>query len=520
MKPIFLPFFILMIFTFSGYGQQDATANLSFFNSSLNTLSENPEQTKKVADYFVKNAESPDQKAAAEYLLFEYEKLYGNSTQSIEHLFEAKKNLNIDSDSSLKTLVLTAVAQTCRRYGMGSIATKYLEEASNIHSKIPLETENSIARIKFYQEQAQSLVSHDNEQGAIETIKNTEQYLEQIKEQYPAIYAEGLNAIAEHFQDLKEIDLANQYFTDAYTIQIDNQIQSSSTAARSLLGLGNILLKQRQFLKAREFLLKAEDIQLKEPDVTFQILSGLSTINKELDSLADSRNYYLESTRLSGTLMSNERNVRNTLLTLIQKDQEKSTANDTNKYYVIGGLIAGLLFMIIVANYFYNKKLDREYLHFQKIIKQIDKKEKIELASSKEITTETTASTGTNIPSETENAILKRLEAFEASDNYANPNMSLALLAKQMKTNTKYISEIIHTHKNKNFNTYINELRINYIIKLMQEDSKYLNYKVSYLAEKSGFSSHSAFTVVFKSITKITPKQFVTFLKKGNHRPS
>ena len=89
-------------------------------------------------------------------------------------------------------------------------------------------------------------------------------------------------------------------------------------------------------------------------------------------------------------------------------------------------------------------------------------------------------------------------------------------MAKQLDTNTKYISEIIHTHKNKNFNTYINELRINHIIQLMKEDKKYLNYKVSYLAEESGFSSHSAFTVVFKSITGITPKQFISFLKKDD----
>ena len=85
-----------------------------------------------------------------------------------------------------------------------------------------------------------------------------------------------------------------------------------------------------------------------------------------------------------------------------------------------------------------------------------------------------------------------------------------------MKTNIKYLSEIIHTHKGVNFNTYINNLRINHIITLMQQDKKYLTYKVSYLAEEAGFSSHSAFTVIFKSITNLTPKQFITFLKKKN----
>ena len=49
----------------------------------------------------------------------------------------------------------------------------------------------------------------------------------------------------------------------------------------------------------------------------------------------------------------------------------------------------------------------------------------------------------------------------------------------------------------------------------MKTEKAYLTYKVSYLAESSGFSSHSAFTVVFKNITGFTPKQFITFLKKS-----
>jgi len=149
------------------------------------------------------------------------------------------------------------------------------------------------------------------------------------------------------------------------------------------------------------------------------------------------------------------------------------------------------------------------------VIKQLENKQKLE-APKKVVREENVETKGVTIPEETENAILKRLEDFETTTNYTNQNMSLPVLAKQLNTNTKYISEIIHTHKNKNFNTYINELRINHIIQLMKEDKKYLNYKVSYLAEESGFSSHSAFTVVFKSITGITPKQFVSFLKKDD----
>jgi AraC-like DNA-binding protein len=41
-----------------------------------------------------------------------------------------------------------------------------------------------------------------------------------------------------------------------------------------------------------------------------------------------------------------------------------------------------------------------------------------------------------------------------------------------------------------------------------------MHYKISYLAEKCGFSSHSSFATVFKSIAGITPVTFIELLKE------
>lgn len=92
--------------------------------------------------------------------------------------------------------------------------------------------------------------------------------------------------------------------------------------------------------------------------------------------------------------------------------------------------------------------------------------------------------------------------------------MSLANLASQFDTNTKYLSEIINKHYNVNFNTYINKLRVNYIVEKLKTDANYMNYKISYLAEDAGFSSHSSFATVFKSITGIAPVTFIDLLKE------
>lgn len=57
-------------------------------------------------------------------------------------------------------------------------------------------------------------------------------------------------------------------------------------------------------------------------------------------------------------------------------------------------------------------------------------------------------------------------------------------------------------------------MRVKYIVKKLKTEPNYLNYKVSYLAEESGFSSHSSFATVFKNITGISPNVFIELLKK------
>ena len=121
------------------------------------------------------------------------------------------------------------------------------------------------------------------------------------------------------------------------------------------------------------------------------------------------------------------------------------------------------------------------------------------------------------ISKEKEDDILKKLEELEQSDRFLNKNMSLSILAGQLDTNTKYLTEVINTTKGKNFNAYINELRINHIAYLLKNKPEFLQYKVSYLADFSGFSSHGAFTTIFKSVTGMSPNTYIQQIKKSKN---
>ncbi len=113
------------------------------------------------------------------------------------------------------------------------------------------------------------------------------------------------------------------------------------------------------------------------------------------------------------------------------------------------------------------------------------------------------------VPDKTEARLLHQLENFEANQRYTASNINLKSLAAELDTNPRYLSEIINRHKNVNFSTYINELRIHYIVSKLREDPEYRKFKVSYLAEECGFSSHSLFTTVFKNTMGFSPIEFI-----------
>lgn len=60
-----------------------------------------------------------------------------------------------------------------------------------------------------------------------------------------------------------------------------------------------------------------------------------------------------------------------------------------------------------------------------------------------------------------------------------------------------------------NVNSYINSLRINYILEKLNSDPKYLQYSISYLAGETGFSTHSKFSQVFKNVVGMNPSEYI-----------
>lgn len=194
-----------------------------------------------------------------------------------------------------------------------------------------------------------------------------------------------------------------------------------------------------------------------------------------------------------------ETNQNNNLEFQNQKQLKKTGFTAAGFLAIITGLL--ICFLLLKSS---NKDLKKQAEFFEK-------QKKLEEAS---VINKIIEKDPNKISKEKEDEILQKLEEWEKQQRYLDKNMTISMLSSQMGVNTKYLSEVINSSKGKNFNGYINELRINHIARLLRTDPVYLNYKVSYLAEYSGFSSHSAFTTVFKSVTGMSPNAYIQEISK------
>lgn len=204
-------------------------------------------------------------------------------------------------------------------------------------------------------------------------------------------------------------------------------------------------------------------------------------------------------------------------------------AKEKKTFYLWSGLAVVFSLSVCYVGYStYKSRKDKK--HFDILIARLEK-EKIQYNQESiqiEIATEILETESTDefpeipieknvnsISPETEKKILKKLENFERKQQFLATEVSLGTLSQDFKTNTAYITYVIKKHKNTNLSGYVNKLRIDYIIHKLKFNSEYMNYKIEYLAQESGFASYSTFKRIFTKETGIDPSKFIGYLKKS-----
>ena len=165
--------------------------------------------------------------------------------------------------------------------------------------------------------------------------------------------------------------------------------------------------------------------------------------------------------------------------------------------YLFKIVIAGLVLVVVY------------FVYRQVAIRKLYKRRFEELMKESAVIAPIIKNTPPPLSSDVENGILNKLIKFEQGKGFLKKDLSVNKLAELFDTNYKYLSRIIHEHRNKNFIAYINDLRVDYIVIKMKEDPKFRRYTNGALADEAGFSTAQHFVTAFKKKAGMPPGYFI-----------
>lgn len=300
-------------------------------------------------------------------------------------------------------------------------------------------------------------------------------------------------------------------------------------------GLAETLMEEGRLSEAKPYLEKAEHIAdesqyLQLKDATYDLSKRYYALVKDREKLSVAQE---KSHSVTDTLLTKKAELLNKMYTQLDREGADAKIADDRKNATIMSAFA----LIISGGFFfvaYRKKQKRELANVRNILAQLSNKEtalstdqaKLESDISEELAgaapddadgKHPARESADNprkrmMPVETERYLLEKLIEFEKSDTYLENGFSLASMATQLSTNTKYLSYLIKRYRNADFNGYINSLRVNFVVDMLQKDPAWRQHKISTMAAASGFSSHSQFAAVFKDCTGLSPSVFIRHL--------
>jgi AraC-like DNA-binding protein len=106
----------------------------------------------------------------------------------------------------------------------------------------------------------------------------------------------------------------------------------------------------------------------------------------------------------------------------------------------------------------------------------------------------------------------KIIAFMEEEKGFMDSNLSLTTLADRLQIPKHYISEILNTHLNTNFQDFVNGYRVAAFLERLN-DANYSNLSLVGIATDVGFSSKSSFYATFKKHKGVAPTEYRKSLK-------
>ncbi|MDM1044407.1 helix-turn-helix domain-containing protein [Myroides sp. 1354] len=435
---------------------------------------------------------------------------YGNRDRAIATLKQADSLAGKYKHPNLQARIHGALSTLYRENGIETLGKMSLIKAKYWSNSIKNPLELSVLKGNLLQEQAYYHMNAALYNEAIKCLAEGRKEFEKIEDVELRLFhlASTDQLIGENYIRLENTTKAIEVLQLALV-----ELQQSAFPASPLkgfiynsLGMAHLIVQDYEtsfslLLRAQEVGEQADFVELKK-----QVLSSLIDYAKKIGNNEQYVLYNEQYLQLVDQQLSVQTKIADFLVgSYYEKEGEVKNAY---KKYVLYSLSIGSGVILFISLFYYRRRKyfkEQENLYPQQIQSTSHSVTQQEVISKP---VDTAVDHG-YISKETEELILKGIQAFEVKKEFLKHEISLSKLASQIGVNHRYLSYVIKHHKQQDFSSYINTLRIDYIVLLLQENPETLKYKISYLADLCGFASHSRFTITFKRIKGISPSAFI-----------
>ncbi len=526
---------------------QDAEAYSNIYRKTfLETAQTDMAKAHEIADSLFSISTTPQFKAKSLMLsatLYEQQQQLEKSTRIAEQAYTIISETN---DFSWQVRVCGFLASQYRILQLYKKSKIYCDRALELIPQIPQPEAAQSAAGLVNQELSYYYMAAKNYQAAIRHIEVSKQSFDKVSQNKDFFQANNEQLLGLNYYYLNQPAKAMQHYRKGLEMlkqMPDNHVRglvyngmsavyiqkSDTTNAKKYLDSANAIAARSSYLRLKNEILKTtQSYFLKVKD-----LSRFEEARQKQDSIRE---------------QITQRNTRFLDSSFVELEKTTQQAQQENNAKNIP-LAAGGLMLVVGGSYFYFYRRKQKQQHRLFTAYFEDKKQLVPAppqskpshylvytdADDTEEPEATAADTGALVEQadaaigrkqdsalllseETLQRLLNSLSEFEAQQQFTSGTITLSQMAAQINTNIKYLSYVIKTYKGRDFNGYINELRVDYMIRQLKEQPQWRSYKISVLAEKAGFSSHGKFTTIFKGVTGLSPSVFIQHLENEERK--
>lgn len=487
---------LFLIIPFSEALCQSQQIDSLIYEISVNLSYSNPSEAHRLADSLFIHSETSKNKLIALMLTAEVYKIEDRQEDVVKTIVKALNIAKETNDFNAQSKIYGYLSTSSRQIGFFSEGKFYLQKGIEAIAKTGNQEEIESYKASANREFAEFEMEVDNYEEALLYLENSVEYYKKYSDQGANLFM--LSRVEEIkgrcYLALNDYQNALSAFQNAVDYLQKTDSKNSLALALTYQGLGESYRSIKEMDSSYFYLNKAQILaeESTHDAIKAEIYESMSKYFLEV-GIPDSVSIYSSKFHETNKKDNQKKKVWVNDLTLNLPIKTNVESSQNSKYWwILGG---GLIFLF--GGIFLLKKSSNRLIF-------INKKEE--------------ESHSINLSEEIEKKLEEKIKAFEKSKLFLNPNMSFSLFVDFLETNSKYLNHFLKTRLEKDYNTYINDLRINYIVQQINKNKEYRKYKISYLAKESGFSSHSNFSVNFRRVMYCSPSEYIEKIdiKKDN----